>query len=135
MNIPNQIIKQIINDEINLKSFNENELREWLISNLINVLCDNKIFATKVKSTPIKKPQYTYLFEVSANYKGTEHHIELGILNQINLKIENIFKENSNRVSVCFFDNISEIQSLLKSINEFNYYITKIENTGTLIIN
>ena len=65
MNIPNQIIKQIINDEINLKSFNENELREWLISNLINVLCDNKIFATKVKSTPIKKPQYTYLFEVS----------------------------------------------------------------------
>lgn len=55
MNIPNQIIKQIINDEINLKSFNENELREWLISNLINVLCDNKIFATKVKSTPIKK--------------------------------------------------------------------------------
>jgi hypothetical protein len=34
MNIPNQIIKQIINDEINLKSFNENELREWLISNL-----------------------------------------------------------------------------------------------------
>ena len=135
MNIPNQIIKQIINDEINLKSFNENELREWLISNLINILCDNKIFATKVKSTPIKKPQYTYLFEVSANYKGTEHHIELGILKQINLNIENIIAGNSNRVSVCFFDNISEIQSLLKSINELNYHITKIENTGTLIIN
>ena len=135
MNIPNQIIKQIINDEINLKSFNENELREWLISNLINILCDNKIFATKVKSTPIKKPQYTYLFEVSANYKGTEHHIELGILKQINLNIENIIAGNSNRVSVCFFDNISEIQSLLKSINELNYHIIKIENTGTLIIN
>ena len=135
MNIPKQIIKQIINDEINLKSFNENELREWLISNLINILCDNKIFATKVKSTPIKKPQYTYLFEVSANYKGTEHHIELGILKQINLNIENIIAGNSNRVSVCFFDNISEIQSLLKSINELNYHIIKIENTGTLIIN
>ena len=135
MNIPNQIIKQIINDEINLKSFNENELREWLISNLINVLCDNKIFVTTVKSTPIKKPQYTYLFEVSANYKGTEHHIELGILKQINLNIENIIAGNSNRVSVCFFDNISEIQSLLKSINELNYHIIKIENTGTLIIN
>ena len=135
MNIPKQIIKQIINDEINLKSFNENELREWLISNLINVLCDNKIFATKVKSTPIKKPQYTYLFEVSANYKSTEYQIELGILDRINLKIENILTENSNRVSICFFDNISEIKSLLKSINELNYHITKIENTGTLIIN
>lgn len=55
MNIPQQIIKQIINDEINLKSFNENELIQWLISNLINVLCDNKIFATTVKSTLIKK--------------------------------------------------------------------------------
>lgn len=135
MNIHKQIIKQIINDEINLKSFNENELIQWLISNLINVLCDNKIFATTVKSTPIKKPEYTYLFEVSANYKGTEYHIELGILNRINLKIENIIAGNSNRVSVCFFDNISEIQSLLKSINELNYHITKIENTGTLIIN
>lgn len=135
MNISKQIIKQIINEEITLKSFNENELREWLISNLINVLCDNKIFATTVKSTPIKKPQYTYLFEVSANYKGTEYNIELGILNRINLKIENIFTENSHRVSVCFFDNISEIQSLLESINELNYFVTKIENTGTLIIN
>ena len=85
MNIPKQIIKQIINDEINLKSFNENELREWLISNLINVLCDNKIFATTVKSTPINKPEYNYLFEVSANYKGTEYHIELGVLNRTNL--------------------------------------------------
>lgn len=55
MNISIQIIKQIINEEINLKSFNQNESREWLISNLINVLCDNKIFATTVKSTPIKK--------------------------------------------------------------------------------
>ena len=135
MNIHKLIIKQIINDEINLKSFNENELIQWLISNLINVLCDNKIFATTVKSTPIKKPEYTYLFEVSANYKGTEYHIELGILNRINLKIENIIAGNSNRVSVCFFDNIYEIQSLLKSINELNYHITKIENTGTLIIN
>lgn len=135
MNISKQIIKQIINEEITLKSFNENELREWLISNLINVLCDNKIFVTKVKSTPIKKPQYTYLFEVSANYKGTEYNIELGILNRINLKIENIFTENSHRVSVCFFDNISEIESLLESINELNYFVTKIENTGTLIIN
>lgn len=135
MNISKQIIKQIINEEISLKSFNENELREWLISNLINVLCDNKIFVTKVKSTPIKKPQYTYLFEVSANYKGTEYNIELGILNRINLKIENIFTENSHRVSVCFFDNISEIESLLESINELNYFVTKIENTGTLIIN
>ena len=135
MNIPKQIIKQIINDEIDLKLFNENELREWLISNLINVLCDNKIFATTIKSIPIKKNQYTYLFEVSANYKGTEYHIELGILDPINLKIENILAENSNRVSVCYFDNILEIQSLLKSIDELNYHITKIENTGTLIIN
>jgi len=135
MNISKQIIKQIINEEITLKSFNENELREWLISNLINVLCDNKIFVTTVKSTPIKKPQYIYLFEVSANYKETEYNIELGILNRINLKIENIFTENSQRVSVCFFDNISEIESLLESINELNYFVTKIENTGTLIIN
>lgn len=135
MNIPHQIIKQIIRDEIDLKSFDERDKRQWITAGLIDALNENGIFPTAVRSISLKMPSYAFLCKVWVNYKGKEYYIELGILDRDNLKPENSLTDNSNRVSVYFFDNISEIQSLLESIHELNYYVVKIGTNRMLLIN
>ena len=134
MDLAKQIIKQIIQEDIALDAYNQNELRQWSVANFINVLFDNKIFATKVKSTPIKDPLYKCLYEIVAILNDKEYRMEFGILHTKTMQMRELKKVEFERVSLAFYNRNSEISSIFPKLDQLDFCITKLDTSRVIII-
>ena len=134
MDLAKQIIKQIIQEDIALDAYNQNELRQWSVANFINVLFDNKIFATKVKSTPIKDPLYKCLYEIVAIVNSKEYILEFGILHTKTMQMRELKKVEFERVSLAFYNRNSEISSIFPKLDQLDFCITKLDTSRVIII-
>ena len=55
---------EIIKYDSDLFSYSLNELSEWLVSNFVNILSDQKIFVSSVNISPITEDGYKTLFSL-----------------------------------------------------------------------
>ena len=134
MDLAKQIIKQIIQDDIALDAYDQNDLRQWLVANFINVLCDNKIFVTKVTSTPIKDPLYKCLYEIVATFNKKEYRLEFGILYTETMQVDELKKVEFERISLAFYNRNSEISSIFPKLDQLDFCITKLDTSRVIII-
>ena len=134
MDLAKQIIKQIIQDDIDLDAYDQIDLRQWLVANFVNVLCDNKIFVTKVRSTLIKDPFYKCLYEIVAILNDKEYRMEFGILHTKTMQVRELKKVEFERVSLAFYNRNSEISSIFPKLDQLDFCITKLDTSRVIII-
>ena len=134
MDLAKQIIKQIIQDDIDLDAYNQFELRQWLVANFINVLCDNKIFVTKVTSTPIKDPLYKCLYEIVEIFNKKEYRMEFGILYTETMQVDELKKVEFERVSLAFYNRNLDVSSVFLDLDQLDFCITKLDTSRVIII-
>lgn len=134
MNLSKQIIKQIIQSNIDLVSYNHIDVRQWLVVNFVNLLCDNKIFVTTVKSTPIKDPLYKCLYEIVAIVNSKEYILEFGILHTETMQVDELKKVELERVSLAFYDRNLDVSSVFLDLDQFDFCITKLGSSRVIII-
>ena len=136
---------QLIQDDINLSSYDDNELRQWLVANFINVLCDLKFFVDQVTLLPISDDLYSTLFKISCVSPASVSSSSKDSLNTLNFEIEfgivSLKKLSSkslttlqNRLSLIFFSNNIEITPIFNDLNGVDYNIIKSESGRVLIL-
>ena len=134
MNLTKQFIKQIILDDIDLDAYDQIELRQWLVANFINVLCDNKIFVSNVTSTPIKDSSYRCLYEIKAIFNKKEFSLEFGILHTENMQVDALKKVEFERVSLAFYNRNSDVSTIFLELDQLDFCITKLDSSRVIII-
>jgi hypothetical protein len=134
LDLAKQIIKQIIQDDIDLDAYNQIDLRQWLVANFINVLCDNKIFVTKVTAIPRKDSLYKCLYEIVAIFNKKEYRMEFGILYTETMQVDELKKVEFERVSLAFYNRNSDISSIFPELDQLDFCITKLESSRVIII-
>jgi hypothetical protein len=53
MNFPFHIKNQILQANIDLCALDETDLQQWLVSNFVNILCNQKLFIGSVTFNPL----------------------------------------------------------------------------------
>jgi hypothetical protein len=134
LNLTKQFIKQIILDDIDLDAYDQIELRQWLVANFINVLCDNKIFISNVTSTPIKDSSYRCLYEIKAIFNKKEFSLEFGILHTENMQVDALKKVEFERVSLAFYNRNSDVSTIFLELDQLDFCITKLDSSRVIII-
>ena len=134
MNLTKQFIKQIILDDIDLDAYDQIDLRQWLVANFINVLCDNKIFVSNVTSIPIKDSLYRCLYEIKAIFNKKEFSLEFGILHTENMQVDALKKVEFERVSLAFYNRNSDVSTIFLELDQLDFCITKLESSRVIII-
>ena len=123
---------QLINNDLDLSSFDNKELVEWLISNFINILCDQKIFVSRVTLTPIKDASYKTLFALNAKNDNSSYEMEFGIIS--NIKVVGKLQQHKNRLSILMLNDDFYDSDNLNMLKNKNYNLSKIQSRNTLII-
>ena len=131
MDISLAMKNQILFDDIDLLQFTQNKLKQWLVSNFVNILCDHKIYIETVSITPHKNIDSNLLYTIEASNENKTYLMEFGELKAIDMprlakgKLERLFIVNINED----FD-----LSLLKKANAMRYNVSVINNTQTLLL-
>ena len=131
MDISLAMKNQILFDDIDLLKFTQNKLKQWLVSNFVNILCDHKIYIETVSITPHKNIDSNLLYTIEASNENKTYLMEFGELKAIDMprlakgKLERLFIVNMNED----FD-----LSLLKKANAMRYNMSVISNTQTLLL-
>tara|TARA_B100000780_G_scaffold138427_1_gene96822 strand:+ start:795 stop:1244 length:450 start_codon:yes stop_codon:yes gene_type:complete len=148
MNTKRIIIKlknQIIQDDIDLSSFDVRDLRQWLVASYINQLCDSKIFIDQVTAVPVSDKLYSTLFKIFHQSSGDglnspenpvgakKYEIEFGIVCLDELNTSSL-SAVENRLSLVFFSNNNQLNSIFESLNEIDYNIITLERSKVLIM-
>ncbi len=123
---------QLINNDLDLSLFDNKELVEWLISNFINILCDQKIFVSHVTHTPIKDTSYKTLFILKAKNDDSSYKMEFGIIS--NIKVVDKLQQHKNRLSILMLNDEFYDSDNLNMLKNKNYNLSKIQSRNTLII-
>lgn len=123
---------QLINNDLDLSLFDNKELVEWLISNFINILCDQKIFVSHVTHTPIKDTSYKTLFILKAKNDDSSYEMEFGIIR--NIKVVDKLQQHKNRLSILMLNDDFYDSDNLNMLKNKNYNLSKIQSRNTLII-
>jgi len=134
LNLTKQFINQIILDDIDLDAYDQIDLRQWLVANFINVLCDNKIFISNVTSTPIKDSSYRCLYEIKAIFNKKELSLEFGILHTENMQVDALKKVEFERVSLAFYNRNSDVSTIFLELDQLDFCITKLDSSRVIII-
>jgi len=123
---------QILFDDIDLLHFTQNKLKQWLVSNFVNILCDHKIYIETVSITPLDNIDSNLLYTLEASNENKTYLMEFGELKASDVprlkkgKLERLFIVNMNDD----FDYVS----LLKRANAMRYNVSVINNTQTLLL-
>ena len=148
MNTKRIIIKlknQLIQDDIDLSSFDVRDLRQWLVASYINQLCDSKIFIDKVTSVSVSNKLYSTLFKIFHQsstdglnspenpVSAKRYEIEFGIVRLDRLNKSSL-SAVENRLSLVFFSNNNQLDPIFESLNEIDYNIIKLESSRVLIL-
>ena len=123
---------QLINNDLDLSSFDNKELVEWLISNFINILCDQQIFVSHVTHTSKEDTSYKTLFILKAKNDDSSYEMEFGIIS--NIKVVDKLQQHKNRLSILMLNDDFYDSDNLNMLKNKNYNLSKIQSRNTLII-
>ena len=132
MDISLAMKNQILFDNVDLLQLSQNKLKQWLMSNFVNILCDHKIYIETVSITPQKNIDTNLLYTIKASNEKENFVMEFG-----ELKTSDILKLKQNEFQQLFIVNISDDYnqlSVLKKLNGIRYNLSVIGNTKTLLL-
>ena len=132
MDISLAMKNQILFDDIDLLQFTQNKLKQWLVSNFVNILCDHKIYIETVSITPRENIDSNLLYTLEASNENKTYLMEFG-----ELKTQDIPRLTKGKLERLFIVNMNEdfdYVNLLKKANAMRYNISVINNTQTLLL-
>ena len=132
MDISLAMKNQILFDDIDLLQFTQNKLKQWLVSNFVNILCDHKIYIETVSITPRENIDSNLLYTLEASNENKTYLMEFG-----ELKTQDIPRLTKGKLERLFIVNMNEdldYVSLLKKANAMRYNVSVINNTQTLLL-
>jgi len=132
MDISLAMKNQILLDDIDLLQFTQNKLKQWLMSNFVNILCDHKIYIERVKITPHKNKDSNLLYTLEASNENETYLMEFGAL-----KTSDLLRLTKGKPERLFIVNMNEdfdYLSILKKINAMRYNLSVINNSQTLLL-
>jgi hypothetical protein len=132
MDISLAMKNQILFDDIDLLQFTQNKLKQWLVSNFVNILCDHKIYIETVSITPLENIDSNLLYTLEASNENKTYLMEFG-----ELKASDVPRLTKGKLERLFIVNMNEdfdYVSLLKKANAMRYNVSVINNTQTLLL-
>ena len=132
MDISLAMKNQILFDDIDLLKFTQNKLKQWLVSNFVNILCDHKIYIETVSITPLENIDSNLLYTLEASNENKTYLMEFG-----ELKASDVPRLTKGKLERLFIVNMNEdfdYVSLLKKANTMRYNVSVINNTQTLLL-
>lgn len=132
MDISLAMKNQILFDNVDLLQLSQNKLKQWLISNFVNILCDHKIYIETVSITPHENIDTNLLYTIKASNEKENFVMEFG-----ELKTSDILKLKQNEFQQLFIVNMSDDYNqlfVLKKLNGIRYNLSVISNTKTLLL-
>ena len=134
MNFPFHPKIQILQDNIDLSALDEIDLKQWLVSNFVNILCDQKLFIGSVTLTPLKNTNYAFLCKIEAFGAEKVYNIEYGELKSLHINKEALIKNKPNRLSILNFEKTSDVIPVLECLDSLDFIFLKTRHRKTLII-
>ena len=132
MDISLAMKNQILFDDIDLLQFTQNKLKQWLVSNFVNILCNHKIYIETVSITPLENIDSNLLYTLEASNENKTYLMEFG-----ELKASDVPRLTKGKLERLFIVNMNEdfdYVSLLKKANAMRYNVSVINNTQTLLL-
>lgn len=132
MDISLAMKNQILFDDIDLLQFTQNKLKQWLVSNFVNILCDHKIYIETVSITPRENIDSNLLYTLEASNENKTYLMEFG-----ELKTQDIPRLTKGKLERLFIVNMNEdldYVSLLKKANAMRYNVSVINDTKTMLL-
>ena len=132
MDISLAMKNQILFDDIDLLQFTQNKLKQWLVSNFVNILCDHKIYIETVSITPRENIDSNLLYTLEASNENKTYLMEFG-----ELKTQDIPRLTKGRLERLFIVNMNEdfdYVNLLKKANAMRYNVSFINDTKTMLL-
>ena len=132
MDISLAMKNQILVDDIDLLQFTQNKLKQWLVSNFVNILCDHKIYIETVTITPKENIDSNLLYTLEASNENKTYLMEFG-----ELKTQDMPRLTKGKLERLFIVNMNEdfdYVNLLKKANAMRYNVSVINNTQTLLL-
>ncbi len=132
MDISLAMKNQILFDNVDLIQLSKNKLKQWLMSNFVNILCDHKIYIETVSITPHENIDTNLLYTIKASNEKENFVMEFG-----ELKTSDILNLKQNEFQQLFIVNMSndyDQLSVLKKLNGIRYNLSVISNTKTLLL-
>lgn len=132
MDISLAMKNQILFDNVDLLQLSKNILKQWLMSNFVNILCDHKIYIETVSITPHENIDTNLLYTIKASNEKENFVMEFG-----ELKTSDILNLKQNEFQQLFIVNMSndyDQLSVLKKLNGIRYNLSVISNTKTLLL-
>ena len=80
MDISLAMKNQILFDNVDLLQFTQKKLKQWLISNFVNILCEHKIYIETVSITPHENIESNLLYTIKASNEKENFVMEFGEL-------------------------------------------------------
>jgi hypothetical protein len=132
MDISLAMKNQILFDDIDLLQFTQNKLKQWLVSNFVNILCDHKIYIETVSITPLENIDSNLLYTLEASNENKTYLMEFGELKSSD--IPRLTKGKLERLFIVNMNDDFDYVSLLKKANAMRYNVSVINNTQTLLL-
>ena len=132
MDISLAMKNQILFDNVDLLQLSKNKLKQWLMSNFVNILCDHKIYIETVSITPHENIDTNLLYTIKASNEKENFVMEFG-----ELKTSDILNLKQNEFQQLFIVNMSndyDQLSVLKKLNGIRYNLSVISTTKTLLL-
>ena len=132
MDITLAMKNQILFDNVDLFQFTQNKLKQWLISNFVNILCDHKIYIETVSITPKENRDSNLLYTIKASNEKENFVMEFG-----ELKTSDIFNIEKSKLERLFIVNMRDHYDqlpMLKKLNNIRYNLSTVNTTETLIL-
>ena len=123
---------EIIKYDSDLIFYTLNELSEWLVSNFVNILSDQKIFVSSVNISPIIESGYKTLLSIKAKNEKSHYQMEFGLLESADGILNAM--EFSNRLTILSLEMGFPSQEILYKLKETNFNFSKINGVNTLIL-
>lgn len=132
MDISLAMKNQILFDNADLLQLTQKKLKQWLMSNFVNILCDHKIYIETVSITPHENVDTNLLYTIKASNEKENFVMEFG-----ELKTSEILNLKQNEFQQLFIVNMSDDYdqlSVLKKLNGIRYNLSVISKTKTLLL-
>ena len=132
MDISLAMKNQILFDNVDLFQFTQKKLKQWLISNFVNILCDHKIYIETVSITPKENRDSNLLYTIKASNEKENFVMEFG-----ELKTSDIFNIEKSKLARLFIVNMRDHYDqlpMLKKLNNIRYNLSTVNTTETLLL-
>ena len=132
MDISMAMKNQILFDNVDLLQFTQKKLKQWLMSNFVNILCDHKIYIETVLITPHENIDSNLLYTIKASNEKENFVMEFGELKTSD--IFNIEKSNLERLFIVNMRDHYDQLPMLKKLNNIRYNLSTINTAETLLL-